>query len=142
MFEIQLVHRDARIPTKAHEHDACYDLYSVENKTIMPGKHDIISLGFCIAITPGWEMQIRPRSGMAATNGITVLNAPGTIDAGYRNTVKVILYNSTSTSPYIVKIGDRIAQASFFPVFPVDFKQVVVLTSTERGEHGFGSTGK
>ncbi len=141
MFEIKLIDPNAKIPTKAHENDACFDLYSVENKIIMPGDHDIISLGFCIAITPGWEMQIRPRSGMAATSGVTVLNSPATIDADYRNIVKVILYN-TSDKSYIVKIGDRIAQASFCPVFPVDFKQVEVLSSTERGIGGLGSTGK
>ena len=88
---VQLVHAAAKIPTKAHDEDAGFDLHSVEEVSLKPGERKLVSTGLCIALPKGYEGQVRPRSGLALTKGITVLNSPGTIDAGYRGVVGVIL---------------------------------------------------
>ncbi|SDB51227.1 dUTP diphosphatase [Bauldia litoralis] len=108
--------------------------------TIPPGSHALVPTGFAFAIPGGHEGQVRPRSGLAAKHGVTVLNAPGTIDADYRGEVKVILINHGS-DPFVVERGMRIAQLVIAPVTPVDFREVEDLSSTDRGAGGFGSTG-
>ncbi len=100
-----------------------------------------IPTGFCLEISAGYEVQIRPRSGLAAKHGITVLNAPGTIDCDYRGEVQVLVINH-GTNPFIVEHGERIAQMVFAPVTQVTLIEVTELGNTERGEGGFGSTGK
>ncbi|MEM9705176.1 MAG: dUTP diphosphatase [Pseudomonadota bacterium] len=107
---------------------------------IAPGARALIPTGLAFALPPGWEAQIRPRSGLAAKKGVTCLNAPGTIDADYRGEIKVILINQGQEA-FVVKHGDRIAQVVFAPVFQATFEQVETLDNTARGEGGFGSTG-
>jgi len=141
---------DAQLPQQAHAGDAGMDLYSYEDAVIQPrsidgplpveGRH-LIDCGFAMALPQGWEAQIRPRSGTAAKKGITVVNTPGTIDAGYRGQVKVCLLNLGAT-PFVVKKGDRIAQMVISEVPHVDVEEVDQLPMSSRGEGGFGSTGK
>ena len=107
---------------------------------IKPGKSEIISTGLMVAIPKNFEIQIRPRSGLAAKNQITVLNTPGTIDADYRGELKVILIN-LSDKTFIVKKGLRIAQMVLCPIIKAKLKEVNTLDNTERGSGGFGSTG-
>jgi dUTP diphosphatase len=108
--------------------------------TIAPGGRALVPTGFSIALPPGHEGQVRPRSGLAANHGVTVLNAPGTIDADYRGEVKVILVNH-GAEPFVVSRGMRVAQLVVAPVALADFAEVDDLGETSRGEGGFGSTG-
>ena len=114
----------------------------IRNKiTISPGKSAMISTGLAVAIPKNYEIQIRPRSGLAAKKGISVLNTPGTIDADYRGEIKIILINLSQKS-FMVKSGDRIAQMILCPVIKGRLKEVNYLPKTIRGKGGFGSTGK
>ena len=108
---------------------------------ILPGEKKIISTGLMIAIPKQYEIQIRPRSGLAAKNGISVLNTPGTIDSDYRGEIKIILINLSKES-FGVKLGDRVAQMIICPVSKAKLKEVKQLPKTTRGKKGFGSTGK
>ena len=108
---------------------------------LKPGKSDIIPTGIAISIPVGYEIQIRPRSGLAAKKAISVLNTPGTIDADYRGEIKIILIN-LSKKLFVVKSGDRIAQMVLCPIAKGKFKAVKKLPRTIRGRGGFGSTGK
>ena len=113
----------------------------IENAiTINPGEKAIVSTGFSMAIPKGYEVQIRPRSGLAAKKNITVLNTPGTIDADYRGEIKVILIN-LGKEKFIIENGDRIAQMIVCPVVQADLEEVKELSDTARGSGGFGSTG-
>ena len=105
-----------------------------------PGQRAIVPTGLSFAIPSGYEIQVRPRSGLAAKNGITVLNSPGTIDSDYRGEVKVILIN-LGTENFTISHGDRIAQMVVAPVVQTQFQVVESLSATERGQGGFGSTG-
>jgi len=107
---------------------------------IYPGEKALVSTGFSISIPIGYEVQIRPRSGLAVKKNITVLNTPGTIDADYRGEIKVILINF-GKEKFIIKNGDRIAQMVVAPVVQADLEEVKELSGTERGSGGFGSTG-
>jgi|TARA_B110000971_G_scaffold76183_1_gene78234 dUTP pyrophosphatase len=111
-----------------------------KNITINPGEKTLVSTGFSIAIPRGYEVQIRPRSGLAAKKNITVLNTPGTIDADYRGEIKVILIN-LGKEKFVIENGERIAQMVVCPVVRADLEVVKELPETERGLGGFGSTG-
>jgi len=128
------------IPQKATEHSAGYDIFSSEETIIESKKYKLISTGIFIEMEKGLEAQIRPRSGLAVKNGITVLNAPGTIDSDYRGEIKVALINHSDTDFKIEK-GMRIAQMVFSRVLEVNFEEVASLGETLRGAGGFGSTG-
>ncbi|TYP54302.1 dUTP diphosphatase [Thermosediminibacter litoriperuensis] len=108
--------------------------------TIEPGKYEVIPTGIQMEIPPGFEAQIRPRSGLAAKYGITLLNSPGTIDADYRGEIKVVLINH-GTKNFTIKRGDRIAQLVIAPVFRAELVEIDVLEDTTRGNGGFGHTG-
>ena len=130
----------ARIPEYAHETDAGFDLYSTVEQVLYPMQRAAISTGIALELPDNYEVQIRPRSGMAFNHGITVLNTPGTIDTGYRGEIKVILIN-LSEQPYKVKIGDKIAQGVVAPITRMGFIEVDSLSTSDRGEGGFGSSG-
>ncbi len=123
------------------EGSAGCDLRSAECVTILPGKRAIVSTGVKIELPSGFEAQVRPRSGLAAKYGVTVLNSPGTIDSDYRGTVKVILLNM-GEEPFVINKGDRIAQLVFSEFNRCVFLKTQSLSTTERGSGGFGSTGK
>lgn len=112
-----------------------------ETMTIEPGKRALVPSGLAIALPGGYEAQVRPRSGLAAKHGVTVLNSPGTIDADYRGEIKVILINH-GDAPFTIQRGDRIAQMVVAPVTGIDFELKESLDATERGAGGFGSTGR
>jgi dUTP pyrophosphatase len=128
------------LPAYATEHAAGLDVVSAEELTLAPGARHAVATGFAIAIPPGYEVQVRPRSGLALKHGITCLNTPGTIDADYRGEVKVILANLGS-DPFEIRRGDRIAQLVPAPVLQARFGEVEALDETARGAGGFGSTG-
>ncbi len=109
--------------------------------TLAPGARALVPTGLAMALPAGYEAQVRPRSGLAAKHGVTVLNTPGTIDADYRGEVKVILIN-LGDAPFEISRGDRIAQMVIAPVLQADIVEVEVLSETERGAGGFGSTGR
>jgi dUTP pyrophosphatase len=139
--KIVKIEKDLPTPSYAHEGDAGMDLYSSENYSLNPGESKIFSAGIKVAIPFGYEMQVRPRSGLAAKFGVTVLNTPGTIDHQYRGIVGIILINH-GKNVYEVKKGDRIAQAVFSKFESARLEEVEDLDDTSRGEGGFGSTGK
>lgn len=116
-------------------------LGSTQTLTLRPGARALVPCGFALALPPGHEAQVRPRSGLAARHGVTVLNAPGTIDADYRGEVQVILVNH-GDSDFEIRRGDRIAQLVVAPVSAVRFNERETLDATERGAGGFGSTGR
>jgi dUTP pyrophosphatase len=120
--------------------DICAALPADEPVVLAPGARALIPCGFSIALPEGFEAQIRPRSGLAANFGVTVLNAPGTIDCDYRGEIKVPLIN-LGGQLFVVRRGERIAQMVVAPVAPVDFSVVEDLDDTRRGSGGFGSTG-
>ena len=108
---------------------------------LLPGRHAMIPTGLTIALPPGYEAQVRPRSGLAAKHAVTVLNSPGTIDADYRGEIAVILINH-GAEPFTIKRGERIAQMVIAAVAQAEFHVVAVLPDSERGTGGFGSTGR
>jgi dUTP pyrophosphatase len=128
-------------PTYATEGAAGLDIVAAEELTLHPGARHAVATGFAIAIPPGFEVQVRPRSGLALKHGITCLNTPGTIDEDYRGEVKVILANLGS-EPFEVRRGERIAQLVPAPVLKASFDEVAELGDTSRGAGGFGSTGR
>ena len=129
------------LPAYATEHAAGLDVVAAESLTIAPGQRHAVATGFAIAIPHGYEVQVRPRSGLAFKQGISVLNTPGTIDSDYRGEVKVILANLGS-EPFEVVRGERIAQLIPSPVLRARFDEVADLDDTVRGAGGFGSTGR
>ena len=116
------------------------DVVSAEDVTLAPGARHAVATGLAVAIPPGYEIQVRPRSGLALKHGITVPNTPGTIDSDYRGELKVILINHGS-EPFPIARGDRVAQLVLAPVTQAAWQEVVELDDTERGAGGFGSTG-
>ena len=130
----------AVLPVQAHPGDAGMDLVSIESATIPLGGRRLIRTGLAVDIPVGFEGQVRPRSGLALKNGITVLNAPGTIDAGYRGEIGVVLANF-GDAPFAVEPGMRIAQLVIAAVAEVAIEVSDTLSSSERGAGGYGSTG-
>ena len=135
--------KNIKLPTYKTSGSSGMDLVAyIKNKIIInPGKTAMIPTGIAIAIPKNYEVQIRPRSGLAAKKGISVLNTPGTVDADYRGEIKIILIN-LSKKLFVVKSGDRIAQMILCPVAKGKFKEVRKLPKTKRGKGGLGSTGK
>jgi len=127
-------------PSRATTGAAGADLVSAEEVTIAPGAVHAVATGIALAIPEGFEGQVRPRSGLALKYGVTVLNAPGTIDADYRGEVKVILINH-GPEPFRISRGDRVAQLVIAAVTPARFEHAETLAETDRGHGGFGSTG-
>jgi dUTP pyrophosphatase len=145
MIEIKL-HRlphgdDLPLPKYASEDAAGLDIASAEALVLEPGERHAVATGFAVEIPHGFEIQVRPRSGLAIRNGITCLNTPGTIDSDYRGEVKVILINLGS-EPFEIRRGERIAQLVPAPVLRARFTESAGLAETARGSGGFGSTGR
>jgi len=140
-IDVMKTFSDAHLPTYARDGDAGADLYSLHAVNILPGEYKLVSTGIAMAIPQGYVGLIHPRSGLAAKHGITVLNAPGTIDAGYRGEIKVLLINH-SNEVYFIARAERIAQLVIQKVENVIFEPVDELDATERGIGGFGSSGK
>lgn len=131
----EIIDDRAKIPTRAHDDDACYDIYTIEEYTLYPGNFHAFRTGLKMQVEKGYYIDIRPRSGLAVNHGITVLNAPGTIDSNYGDEVKVILINHGSKS-HIFQPGNRIAQLTVHPVAEILFTLDEIY-----GRSGFGSSG-
>jgi len=129
------------LPERAHPGDAGSDLYLAEDVELPPGQRIIVGTGVCIALPAGYAAFVHPRSGLAARHGVTIVNAPGTVDAGYRGEIKVILLNTDGEHAVQFKRGDRIAQLVIQRVEHPVFREVVTLPGSQRGEGGHGSTG-
>jgi dUTP pyrophosphatase len=132
----------ARPPARAHDGDAGYDLHAAEAATIGPGERASVGTGIAVAIPEGQAGLVLPRSGLAARHGISVVNAPGLIDSGYRGELRVLLLNTDTDEPFTVQPGDRIAQLLLVAVETHDLLEVEELDETVRGAGGFGSTGR
>lgn len=128
-------------PQYAHADDAGADLRAASALTIQPGERALVPTGVSIALPDGYAAFVVPRSGLAAKRGITVLNSPGTVDAGYRGEIKVTLLNTDLEQPFEIEVGDRIAQIIVMPVSRAVFVPVSALSDSERDVGGFGSTG-
>ena len=131
----------ARLPTRAHDGDAGLDLYALDDALLAPGQRTSVPTGIAVEIPPGQAGLVLPRSGLAARHGISVVNAPGLIDSGYRGEVRVLLLNTDRDQPFQVSAGDRIAQLVLVRVELLTPVEVDALTDSERGACGFGSSG-
>ena len=139
-LNVKIVNTKAILPCYAHPGDAGLDLFSVENRQILPGESALICTGIVIELPENTEAQIRPRSGLALNHQVTLLNTPGTIDRGYRGEIRVIMINHGKKAFMVVE-GMKIAQMVIKPVLTVEVVRVDELSETPRGEGGFGSTG-
>jgi len=141
-IRVNLLHPDAVLPRYAHgpEEDAGLDLHAVEDVLLEPGVPALVPTGLAIELPPGFEAQIRPRSGLALRHAITLPNAPATIDPGYRGEIRVILLN-LGRAPYLVRKGDRIAQMVVARYEAIEWVEAE-LSDTRRGAGGFGSSGR
>ena len=134
------IHPDAVLPAYAHPSDAGMDVRSVADIVIPPGGRALVPTGLVAIIPPMYEIQVRPRSGLALKHGVTVLNTPGTIDSGYRGEIGVILANF-GDKEFSVSKGDKVAQLVFAPVVQPEIEETDTIDDTDRGAGGFGSTG-
>ena len=138
---LKMLDPELPVPSYAHEGDAGADLCAREDVTLEPGQRALVPTGVSLALPAGFVGLIHPRSGLATKHGLTVVNAPGTVDAGYRGELKVTLLNTDAATPIVLKRGDRIAQLVIQRVERARFIQVQELDDTARGAGGFGSTG-
>jgi dUTP pyrophosphatase len=129
------------LPNYAHPGDAGADLHSAETLILAPGERALVGTGVAIALPDGYAAFVVPRSGLAVKHGITIVNSPGTVDAGYRGEIKVTLLNTDSAAAFPITVGDRIAQLIIMPIARAAFIPVERLPGSQRGEGGFGSTG-
>ena len=132
---------DAVLPSRAHSGDAGFDLSACEEVTIGVGERAAVGTGIAVEIPEGHAGLVVPRSGLALRHGISMVNAPGVIDAGYRGEVRLLLLNTDSQSPFTVEPGMRVGQLLVVPVADVDVVETDEVTATERGVGGFGSSG-
>jgi dUTP pyrophosphatase len=132
---------DAILPSQAYEGDAGLDLAACERLVLRPGERGIVGTGIAVAIPEGWAGFVLPRSGLAAKHGLTLVNAPGLIDAGYRGEVRVILLNTDERERFVIEPGMRIAQLVLVEAASVRLLEVDELSESERGAGGFGSSG-
>ncbi|MFF5206951.1 dUTP diphosphatase [Streptosporangium sp. NPDC000396] len=140
-----LIHRlDAELPLPSYAHpgDAGADLYTAEDVELLPGERVMVGTGVAIALPDGYAAFVHPRSGLAAKHGLTLVNAPGTVDAGYRGEIKVTLLNTDTKDAVRLRRGDRIAQLVIQRVEKAAFYEVDRLPGSARGANGFGSTGR
>ncbi|HZS49248.1 MAG TPA: dUTP diphosphatase [Bryobacterales bacterium] len=141
-ISVRLVHPRAQLPRFAHssQEEAGMDLYAAEEARLKPGEWAVVPTGLILEIPPGYEGQVRPRSGLALRHGVTLLNSPGTIDPGYRGEVRILMVNH-GRQEFHIRPGDRIAQLVIASYAAVEWKIEPALTPTARGAGGFGSTG-
>jgi dUTP pyrophosphatase len=137
---IQRLRDDAVVPTQAYPGDAGLDLSACDRVELGPGERAVVGTGLAVAIPEGHAGYVQPRSGLAADHGITILNAPGLVDAGYRGELRVVLHNTDLTTPFVVEPGMRIAQLVVLPLADIEPAEVGELPASERGVRGFGSS--
>ena len=137
---VQRLRPDAVVPERAYSGDAGLDLTACEHVVLAPGERAVVATGVAVAVPEGYAGFVQPRSGLAARNGITIVNAPGLIDSGYRGEVRVILLNSDREQTFVIEPGMRVAQLVVLPVPEVELVEVDELPVSERGARGFGSS--
>jgi dUTP pyrophosphatase len=138
---VEVLIKAAQAPVYSHPGDAGADLTAAESLVLEPGQRATVGTGVAIALPDGYAAFVVPRSGLASKHGITVVNSPGTVDAGYRGEIRVTLLNTDNRSAYPIAVGDRIAQLIILPVTRAEFVPVETLPESVRGASGFGSTG-
>lgn len=138
---IRRLRPEAVIPARAYEGDAGIDLAACERHELGPGERAVVGTGLAVEIPEGYAGFVQPRSGLAARHGITIVNSPGLIDAGYRGEVMVVLLNTDRSEPFVVEPGMRIAQLVVLEVEGVELEEVNALEASERGSRGHGSSG-
>jgi dUTP pyrophosphatase len=141
-LQITRLREDAVLPARAYVGDAGLDLAACERRELGPGERALVGTGLAVAIPNGYAGFVAPRSGLAVEHGITIVNAPGIVDSGYRGELRVILHNTDRRETFVVEPGMRIAQLLVVPVPEVTLREVDELSASERGEGGFGSSGK
>ena len=141
MRTVEVLLSGSNVPAYAHPGDAGADLTAAEAVVLAPGERAMVGTGVSIALPDGYVGFVVPRSGLAAKHGITIVNAPGAVDAVYRGEIKVILLNTDATEPHAIEPGDRIAQLIVVPIVQAKFVPVETLPGSARGAGGFGSTG-
>lgn len=142
IVKIMKLHPEILLPQYSHPGDAGMDLYNMGEEVVLkPLARALLPTGLKVAVPAGYELQVRPRSGMALKKGLTVLNTPGTIDAGYRGEVGIIVYNASPTEAITIKKGDRVAQIVLKKFEEIEWQVIAELDETSRNEGGFGSTG-
>ena len=139
---IQRLDAELPVPSYAHPGDAGADLYAAEDVELLPGERAVIGTGLAIALPEGYAAFVHPRSGLAAKHGVTLVNAPGTVDAGYRGEIRVTLINTDAKESFRLQRGDRVAQLVIQRVEYALFSEVERLPESVRGANGFGSTGR
>jgi dUTP pyrophosphatase len=139
-ISVRRLRPDAVVPSRAYEGDAGIDLAACERHALGPGQRATVGTGLALAIPEGYAGFVQPRSGLAARSGITLLNAPGLIDSGYRGEIRVILHNTDRSETFVVEPGMRIAQLVVMAVEEVELDEVEGLVESERGIRGFGSS--
>ncbi|MER5997450.1 dUTP diphosphatase [Nonomuraea angiospora] len=139
---IQRLDAGLPMPSYAHAGDAGADLYAAEDVELLPGERAVIGTGVAIALPDGYAAFVHPRSGLAAKHGVTLVNAPGTVDAGYRGEIRVTLINTDAKESFRLQRGDRVAQLVVQRVERAAFYEVESLPGSVRGANGFGSTGR
>ncbi|MEM3113357.1 MAG: dUTP diphosphatase [Candidatus Pacearchaeota archaeon] len=137
IIKLKKLNKDAVIPKYAREGDAGFDLFSTMNYKLKPGERKLIGTGLAFEIPKGYEIQLRPRSGLALKNGISLVNTPGTVDSGYRGEIGLIVINH-GNEIFEIKSGDKIAQAVLNKIESAEFVEVPYLNESERGDRGFG----
>jgi dUTP pyrophosphatase len=143
MTDVLITRLDPGVPIPSYEHpgDAGADLVSTVDATLAPGERALLPTGIAIALPEGFAAFVHPRSGLAVRYGVSLVNAPGTVDAGYRGEIKVSVINLDPVTPVVFRRGDRIAQLVIQPVVRARFHEVARLPGSARGDGGFGSTG-
>jgi dUTP pyrophosphatase len=139
---VRLLSENARLPTRAHDGDAGLDLRAAEGTTIGPGKRASVGTGIALEVPTGHAGLVLPRSGLAAKHGISLVNAPGLIDSGYRGEIRVLLLNTDGREPFEIDPGDRIAQLVITPIADAEPVEAAELAVSGRGDGGFGSSGR
>ena len=138
---VRLVREGALLPCRAYDHDAAFDLFAAATAALGPQQRAVVPTGIALGLPPGMAAFTLPRSGLAARHGITIVNAPGLIDPGYRGEIQIVLLNTDLKRTFEVRVGDRIGQLLLVSLTPVSLKLVDRLDETERGRRGFGSSG-
>jgi len=138
---VRLVREGALLPCRAYDHDAAFDLFAAAAAVLGPQQRAVVPTGIALGLPPGMAAFTLPRSGLAARHGITIVNAPGLIDPGYRGEIQIVLLNTDLERTFEVRVGDRIGQLLLVSLTPVSLKLVDRLDETERGRRGFGSSG-
>jgi dUTP pyrophosphatase len=141
-LSIRRLRPDAILPERAYTSDAGLDLAACERHELGPGERAVVGTGLAVAIPEGFAGFVQPRSGLAARHGITVVNAPGLVDSGYRGEIRVVLLNTDAREPFVVEPGMRVAQLVVLPVPELELAEVEELPESERGVRGFGSSSR